>query len=112
VVLVVSGNRFGGRNYWLVLGAVEASHVGVHGALKVDRQDGLLRLRDGLVEVEGSSLTLLIIGSVGSGDRSFSLAMFCLYPRALDLQLMCVESDLLDFGLDLEIDVELALVAP
>jgi len=38
--------------------------------------------------------------------------MFGLYSRTLDLELMGVESDFLDLGLDLEINADSALVTP
>ena len=84
----------------------------VHDTAELDRDDGLVRLRDGLVEVEGSSLVLLIVGDVRSLDGTLSLSLFGRDLSALDLELVGVQSDFLGLLLDLDVNVDLALVGP
>lgn len=84
----------------------------VHDTAELDRDDSLVRLRDGLVEVEGSPLVLLIVGDVGSLDGTLGLSLFSRNLGAVDLELVGVQSDFLGVLLDFDVNVDLALVGP
>jgi len=62
--------------------------------------------------MEGSSLVLLVIADVGGLDRAFGLSLFSADLCAVDLELVSVESDFLGFLLDLDVNVDVALVGP
>lgn len=62
--------------------------------------------------MEGSSLVLLIVGDVGSLDGTLGLSLFGRNLSALDLELVGVQSDFVGLLLDLDVNVDLALVGP
>jgi len=71
-----------------------------------------VRLRNRLVKAQSGSLVLLIVRSVGCLDRALGLALFCLNLCIVNLEKMGIECDLLGLRLDLEVDINLALVTP
>lgn len=90
---------------------VEA-YIIVHDAAEADGDDGLVGLRNGLVKVEGSSLILLIICDAGGLQGALCLALLGADLCAVDLELVSIEGDFLGLLLDLDIDVDFALVRP
>lgn len=62
--------------------------------------------------MEGGSLVLFIMGDVGGLDGTFSLSLGGADLCSVKLELVCVESDLFGFFLDLYINVDLALIGP
>lgn len=112
VVLVVFGDTLGSLDGGSVLGAVEAGHGVVHGALESDGQDGLLGLRELLVESEGAALVLLIVADVGGLDGGRGLAGIESDLSRVDLELVGVECDGLGGLLDGEVDCYASLVGP
>jgi hypothetical protein len=65
-----------------------------------------------LIEREAASLVLHIVGDVGSLDRGRVFARFSDELGGMDLELEGVQGNGLGSFLDLEVDVDFALVGP
>lgn len=84
----------------------------VHRSFEGDREHCLLRFWQSLIEGEGASLVLSVVGNVRGVDGGGMFTALCSYRGRVKLEFVCVESYRVDGVLDLELDVTLALVSP
>ena len=104
VELVVEGDRRSRVNLGLVLAAVETSHVVVDDAVKLNDDASLLGHRNLLVELDASTLSLLIVADIARGEGLLRLCVVDGDLGLANLDLEGVEDDLGgrldDFALD------------